>query len=607
MRIAVLPLNAAEGTNPALARQLAFFVAEIVRAHSEAEVAAPRFQTEVEENGLRRVAYVNVADAMLEDEMLDQMFQQMEPSLVVDGLLTTTEGAFDIKVRFTKQGETGAPIHEKHVLRDEIFVFLDWMIRETLVQAGFPSPEEDALQLGTESAEAFLKFLEAYDSVVYIQEANGAVASAFTPQTSFDLFLEAMDLDPDFEAPYDSLVQLARLCSQGQIGTFDGVKSALEAAIAKYPEDYKATFALGELFAQIGDGVSASNQFEKAIAIEPNEAALYTRLALAQMQAGMPVNAERNIKKAIEMEGEDKPSLDFLSMILSESGRAHEVPALWKEQIQRTPNSPEAHTKYAMALINSGKQEEGEAAFEKGLELEDETGIVKRAYAPYLAQVKNDPDRALDFYEDALDINPADVDLMLEYAQTLDQANREVDLPEVLNQILSISQDTNVRAQVMARLIELEQPKRVEGVSRAEEKLRENDPESAARELKPLKTWLGDYWKFWYVYGSANNRVGDYVEAEDALKRLLNMFPNCEPAYTEIYTALHSQNKDEEAYNMLRFLSANLPPNLTLHLTLARSAKSAGHAEEARQLVRSIREAVGENKDLEPVLAEIEA
>lgn len=610
MRIAVLPFNAVEGTSPALARQLAFFISEVVRAESGFEVAAPRFQTQVEEDGVPRTAYVNVADVLLEEQMLDQMQGQLEPDVMLDGLLKQDGDNFTLNYRITKKdGQKPFEVHETTFDAGGVFKAVGGVIKALLTESGSAKAAEqpEILAVGTENGAAFLKFVEAYDSIVYIQESQGRMTKSFSPKPSFDMFLEALALDKDFEAPYESLVQLARMCAQGQIGTFDDIRDSLNKAIELVPEDYKAHFALGELFGLINDGISASSHYEKAISLEPNEASLYTRLGLAQMQAGMPVNAERNLRKAIAMEADDKPSLDFLANLLTEMDRGHEVPGIYKEHLDKSPNDPNLIAKYAVALVNNGKAEEGEKVFEDGLHKADDTTMIKRIYAPYLASAKQEYDRALDFYEDAIDATPTDVVLLLEYVQTLDQAGREVDMPEVLNQILSITPDPNIRAQTMARLIEIEQPKRVEGVQRAEQKIQDADFEGAARELKPLKTWLGDYWKFWYVYSIACNANQDYEEAEESSKRLLNMYPACDVAFEQYYQALHGQGKTEEAYNTLRFAAMNLPPTLPLHVTLARAAKETGRTDEARAIARQIREAVGENMDLELLLQQLES
>jgi len=121
-----------------------------------------------------------------------------------------------------------------------------------------------------------------------------------------------------------------------------------------------------------------------------------------------------------------------------------------------------------------------------------------------------------------------------------------------------------------------------------------------------MRNWLADYWKMWALLSSAYNRVGQAAEAEDAARRLLELFPGCEPAYGELREALIVQGKTEEAYQFLRYVAANNPGSIATHINLAIAAKAAGHREEARNLARQIREAVGPNPELDPVLDDLE-
>ncbi|HWA82380.1 MAG TPA: hypothetical protein VG820_03030, partial [Fimbriimonadaceae bacterium] len=302
----------------------------------------------------------------------------------------------------------------------------------------------------------------------------------------------------------------------------------------------------------------------------------------------------------------DKPSADYLAMVLHQTGRAHEVPPIWKDIVAGDPQNGPAAGKLAVSLIQAGKNEEGERAFETALETVEDNTVIKRFYAPYLSE-KGDVDRAMDFYEDCLDVAPTDVQLLLEYANTLKKAGRDFEIPKVLRDVLQANPDPNTRAQTLAWLIELEQPKRVESVEQAEKKMNEQDFAAAVRELKPLRNWLADYWKLWALLSAAHNRLGEAEEAEQAAKKLLELFPGCEPGYGELVTALGAQNKNDEAYHIMRFAAMNMPGALGIHINLALAAKRAGHADEAKSLARQIREAIGPNEELEPVLAEIES
>jgi Flp pilus assembly protein TadD len=110
----------------------------------------------------------------------------------------------------------------------------------------------------------------------------------------------------------------------------------------------------------------------------------------------------------------------------------------------------------------------------------------------------------------------------------------------------------------------------------------------------------------WFLLASAMNQLGQYEEAAEAANKLVELFPGFEPGYAELARALSEMGRTDEAYQVMRFAAANMPQSLPIHLNLALAAKRAGHEDEARSLAKQIRESVGSNEEIEPVLAEIE-
>ncbi|MCB8932037.1 MAG: hypothetical protein M9921_01690 [Fimbriimonadaceae bacterium] len=609
MKVAVLPLSAAAGTRPALGRQFANFAAETVRTATSAEIHSVSYLARVDDEN--RAAFVNVAETLMEPEWIQQLFTQSDADRVMDGLVAYDEdaGTFELSFRAHERGNDQALfLHEWKFPKAEIFAHLHTMVKDLASTCEVELPEElagDAMEFGTDDPDAFIRFLEGYDALLYIQQAEGRVAREFSPEPAFESLLASLKTDPDFLGPYETLLQLARLSVQFRIGTFELVEKYLLAVIELAPDDFRAYYAMGEGFEAVGHSAKAGEWFEKALAREPNEPAIYTHLGMAQMAQGMPVNAERNFQKAVEMEGEDKPSLDYLATVLHQTNRAHEVPALWKQQIERQPQNAMVHAKYGISLMQAGREEEAIAAFEEGLRVLEDPLSLKRFYAPILAN-RGELDRAMDFFEDCIDVAPNDIPLLLEYAQTLKQAGREFEIPKILADVLASNPDADTRAQTLAWQIELEQPKRAEVVEAAREKMEQGDAESAVATLKPLRNWLADYWKMWALLGAAHNRLGEYEDAEFAARRLIELFPGCEPAYGELAAALTGLDKHEEAYEAMRFAAGRLPNSLGIHVNLALAAKRAGRKDEATSLAKQIREAVGPNEELEKVLAEIE-
>jgi len=611
MRIAVLPFNAATGTRPALARQFAQFASEIARNITGEQVDAVNYMAQVEENGIPKFAMVNPAEELNDQEMVKQFFEQPDIENLMDGLFRMDEsGSGNITVRFFKKGQDQPADQIEIPFLPGAVLNAERQVIESLVkQLGHDMPAEmaeDVNLFGTNSAEAFCRFLEGFDASQYIDRSQGNVAGEFNPEPALKGLLHAIELDRDWEAPFLTLVQICRLCANYRIGNAQVLLEALNKATELEPEDARAWFALGDLLSQIGQNDKAAEAFEKAARFEPNEPAILTRLGMTQMAMNMPVNAERNFRKAVEMEGEDKPTMPMLAEVLARQGRAHEVPSLWKDLVDANPQNAAAHSQYAMALLQNGNKEEAMRAFDVALETLEDNTLVKRYYAPVLTQ-EGDLDRAMDFYEDCIDVAPADVALLLEYAGTLQQAEREFEVPPVLRNVLSANPDLNTRAQTQAWLIEIEQPKRVEAVRVASEKVEAGDVDAAIKELKPLRNWLADYWKMWAILAAAHNRIEQYAEAEDASRRLLEMFPACEPGYGELATSLSGQDRHDEAFQLMQIALGNMPNSLMIAINYALAAKRAGHGEEAKAMARQIREATNNQEDLRPLLDDLES
>jgi tetratricopeptide (TPR) repeat protein len=610
MRIAVLPFNAAEGAKPALGRQFAAFASEQLRTHTQAEINTVSYLTQIHEgDGQQRMAFVNISDELLPYDQLKELFEQAQVELIQDGVLRREEGGFSITLRFHQKDNPEPTLIETIEFKDEqIFSTLQTLIKTLANQAEIGLPEllaNEPMEFGTDNAQSFLDFLEGFDSLNYIQQANGLVAREFSPEPAINALLASVEADPDFEGPYHVLIRLCQACANYRLGSLEMIIKPLQRLTELLPDEAGAWFGLGDVHQIVGDLPHAAEYFEKAVQKDPSDPALYARLGLVQMQSQMPVNAERNFRRAMDLEGPDKPSADYLTAVLQQTGRAHEVPGLWKSIVEANPQNGQAQAKYAISLIQADKRDEGERVFDNALEVLEDNTVIKRYYAPLLVQ-KGEFDRAMDFYEDVLDVAPNDIPTLVEYSQTLESAGREFEVPNVLKTILASNPDPNTRATAMARLIELEQPKRVESVINAQAKIDAEDFQGAIRDLKPLRNWLADYWKLWALLAVAYNRTEQFEDAEEASKRVLELYPGFEPVYIEMTNALTSQGKTDEAYQFIRYAAANNPSSLPIHLNLGLAAKRAGHVEEARNLAKQIREAVGPNPDLEPVLAEIE-
>jgi Flp pilus assembly protein TadD len=253
------------------------------------------------------------------------------------------------------------------------------------------------------------------------------------------------------------------------------------------------------------------------------------------------------------------------------------------------------------------RNDEARKVFEEALDRTGGHPLIKRHYAPFLAN-NGDNDRAMDFYEDVLEVAPNDVPVLIEYSQILDAAGRTHEVPDVLKKLMETPNlDPDLKAQANARLLEIEQPKRIETIMKAQQKMEAEDFNGAIQDLEPVAQWMPDYWKVWAMLSTLYNRVQRFKDAENAARRVLEIFPGCEPAYNELAGAMVGEGKAEEAYTFLNQALQARPQSPTIALSLAMAAKQTGRSEEAANLARQLREAAGPgNPEVERLLAEIE-
>ena len=628
-KLTFLPFNVGEPLRPALGRQLANFLSEAYKTQPDVETNFVSFLTQVGTATEPAQAFVNLGNELNPTEFVENILQQSGADYAIDGTLNAADGGSSLTLRVSKPGTTGELVREKTFTDAETFDVLRWLVKEVAEGTGVQLiPEfETKMEFGTDSAESFNKFMLGYDAVNYVGQAGRQVAKEFDIASAFDDLYASLEADRDFLGPYEASLQLAALCLQNGLGTPEVLEAKVRRLQEFVPEDYRGLYALGDIYNATARPQEAMGAFEKAIRLMESQNAektkqkeagedvdvpgldpgIYTRLGLIQQHSGMLANAERSFKKALDLEGPDKPTMQFMTPLLVNSGRGHEVVKTWKDVLDANIESPEAWGRYAVSLVMAQKHDDARKAFEDGLAKTGDHVLLKRHFAPFLAST-GDAHRAMDLYEDVLEVAPNEVPVLVEYSQVLDNAGRTHEVADVLKTLLANENlDPDLRAQAKARQIEIEQPQRIEPIVGAQKMMESEDFNGAIAALQPIAQWMPEYWKVWMMLATLHNRVQNFVEAENAAKRVIELFPGCEPAYHEYASSLVGQDRAEEAYTFLNQTLAARPQSATIALSLAMAAKQTGRTEEAANLARQLREAAGPgNPEIEQVLSEIE-
>lgn len=545
-------------------------------------------------------------------DVIRDVLNQNASDAVVDGLLNRADDQFSVTVRLSRR-DAEAEVWQKEApladLRQTLAEAHAWIVEQMGVQGSSP------LRIEESKPEAFLKYLEGYDAVALAAQAQQGRAPRIDYLRGLDALLEAIALDPSLRAAYLAAIRLANSIIQARLAPPQEIEARLIKMAAANPEDPAVHRTLADLHRLTGRTQDAISAMDKAVALAqasrtvPLEAvAEFLRyLGMLQQSAGMVANAELSFRRAAELEPYPKPSLELLTDLLFETNRSHEAPGVWRQVIDLEPTQPDAWIRYAGVLFRLDRKDDAKRALEDALERTSGNVLVKR-YVATLLEEAGEHDRALDYYEDFLDAYPDHGETWLEYARALSSARRDHEVPDALRKALEANPNPHVKAHAQAWLFELENPKRVEAMKLAAEKVEREDLAGAVEDLERLVEWMPEYWKAWAFLANLYNRVGRHVDAERAAQHTLNLYPGSEPTYLDLANSLLGQGRHAEADSLLNQLAYHGLASVPLLITHAMVKKRLGKHDEARSIVAVVREAVGPgNQEVERVLAEIES
>src|SRR5579859_303956 len=230
MKVAVLPFNVAEGTQPALGRQISALAAETVRTATGADVQSISYLTQIQDEGVTRAAHVNMGNSIMEHEFFVPLFKEAGADRVMHGLLQIDGDQFSLHLRIeAKDSESPCLDQQITFTKGEIFSELFKLTKVLADQAEVALPPEvgPEIKVGTDNPDALIEFLTGYDGLQFIQQTNGAVAKEFDPRYAMEALLRAIEIDGNFQAPFEVAIQLCRASAHYKLGNFDDSERTL--------------------------------------------------------------------------------------------------------------------------------------------------------------------------------------------------------------------------------------------------------------------------------------------------------------------------------------------------------------------------------------------
>ena len=129
--------------------------------------------------------------------------------------------------------------------------------------------------------------------------------------------------------------------------------------VAKYPNDERAHFLLGNGYIGQQDYDKAIEQYQKATAINPRFSPAYNSLGYAYRPLEKYAEAEAAFKKYIELIPDDPNPYDSYAELLMKTGRFDESIAQYRKALQVDPHFTNSRVGIATNLMYQGKHAEG--------------------------------------------------------------------------------------------------------------------------------------------------------------------------------------------------------------------------------------------------------
>ncbi|HEV2706501.1 MAG TPA: tetratricopeptide repeat protein [Pyrinomonadaceae bacterium] len=377
---------------------------------------------------------------------------------------------------------------------------------------------EEALEFYEEAARLKPEFPEAeyqrgYTLVLLNRASEGEKA-----------YRRAAELRPDWALPRASLGSLL-----ARTGREQEAEPLLRRALELDGENLTALAALAAVRGRAGDKAEAVKLWRRATAVEERAPTLWLARGAAEQEAKDPAAAAESFSRALELEprntqarlrraeayldaGDKKSALTDLRNLQDPARRdtqlAIDIAALFdragqreeaREILKYVPEEAKRDARFtqleaALTPVNCDDTPEARAALEKLLASEPRNASLLSC----LGQLnrKADPEKALEYFRRAAEIEPRNVSYATGYAASLIQLRRFAPAANILKQVLAVApEDYPAHANFATALYELKLYKQ------------------AIVEYEWIARARPDLAVVYYFIGSAHDHLGEYHEA----------------------------------------------------------------------------------------------
>ncbi|XP_071478845.1 protein O-mannosyl-transferase TMTC1-like, partial [Diadema antillarum] len=278
-----------------------------------------------------------------------------------------------------------------------------WKSRETLFRSGL-----DTLP---------------HNAKMHYNYGNYLMDSGF-PLAARERFEETLRLHPHHASANNNL---GTLLSQDQP---EQAKKYFLRALQINPRHAKAYFNLANLYSDSGDLIEAERLLEKALEIDPTSWDTLNSLASIKQRQGKEQAAEGYYLTALGLAEVSADVHNNYAAFLMSNDRYQESLHHYQECLTLDPSHSIAMTNMARLLRLLNRTTEAEEMYKRALSVDKSAKTLQSLAAVYYNT--NRPGDALIIYQQALELEPENTDIQLQYAQVLTRLGRYGDAEKFL-------------------------------------------------------------------------------------------------------------------------------------------------------------------------------
>jgi serine/threonine-protein kinase len=229
-----------------------------------------------------------------------------------------------------------------------------------------------------------------------------------------------------------------------QLGEYDEAMRILEQAELHNPDDFHVHAKLAARHMNVGDTDSAFVQLKAALARQPDNAWIGASLGLMHLRRGEVERAVETCRQAVWADPEDAYARHYLGVALAEQGDIDAALQSYRKAIELEPEYSFAIRRLAYALSDLGEHAEALELFLHAAELDPYNPSALNSVAWRLATLEDtslrDPERALEFAERVMALEPNDPDYCSTYGTCLYLTGRYEESIEANERALELSE-----------------------------------------------------------------------------------------------------------------------------------------------------------------------